>query len=45
VEAEEDGRTAAADLFVAGDITGGGSAQQAAASGTRAAQALLGDLS
>jgi sarcosine oxidase subunit alpha len=45
VEAEADGRTAAADIFVAGDITGGGSAQQAAASGTRAAQALIGGLS
>jgi len=45
VRAEADGRTAAADVFVAGDITGGGSAQQAAASGTRAAEALLGGLS
>jgi sarcosine oxidase subunit alpha len=45
VEAEADGRTAAPDVFVAGDITGGGSAQQAAASGTRAAQALIGGLS
>jgi sarcosine oxidase subunit alpha len=45
VRAEADGRTAAADVFVAGDITGGGSAQQAAASGTRAAETLLGGLS
>lgn len=45
VRAEPDGRTAAADVFVAGDITGGGSAQQAAASGARAAEALMGGLS
>ena len=45
VRAEADGRTAAEDVFVAGDITGGGSAQQAAASGARAAQALIGGLS
>lgn len=45
VRAEADGRTAAEDVFVAGDITGGGSAQQAAASGTRAAQTLIGGLS
>ena len=45
VRAEADGRTGAADVFVAGDITGGGSAQQAAASGARAAETLIGGLS
>jgi sarcosine oxidase subunit alpha len=45
VRAEADGRTAAADVFVAGDITGGGSARQAAASGARAAETLIGGLS
>jgi sarcosine oxidase subunit alpha len=45
VQAEADGRTAAPDVFVAGDITGGGSAQQAADAGARAAQALIGGLS
>ncbi len=45
VEAEEDGRTAAPDLFVAGDLTGGGSARQAANSGALVAEALLGGLS
>lgn len=45
VEAEPDGRTAAPDVFVAGDITGGGSAREAAASGARAVESLLGGLS
>ncbi|MDC0707719.1 2Fe-2S iron-sulfur cluster-binding protein [Stigmatella sp. ncwal1] len=41
VEADADGRTAAPQVFVAGDITGGGSAQEAAASGVRAAESLV----
>jgi sarcosine oxidase, subunit alpha len=45
VEAEEDGRTAAPDVFVAGDVTGGSSAREAAAAGARAAEALIGGLS
>ncbi|SEK73744.1 sarcosine oxidase subunit alpha [Stigmatella aurantiaca] len=45
VEAQADGRTASPKVFVAGDITGGGSAQEAAASGARAAEALIGGLS
>ncbi|WP_224363294.1 2Fe-2S iron-sulfur cluster-binding protein [Hyalangium versicolor] len=43
--AQQDGRTASEDVFVAGDITGGGTASEAAASGTRAAEALIGGLS
>jgi sarcosine oxidase subunit alpha len=42
VEADADGRTAAPHLFVAGDITGGGSAREAAAAGARAAEAIIG---
>jgi sarcosine oxidase subunit alpha len=45
VQAEADGRTAASDVFVAGDITGGGTAKEAAAAGARAAEALIGGLS
>jgi sarcosine oxidase subunit alpha len=45
VEAQADGGTAASDLFVAGDVTGGGSAKDAAAAGARTAQALVGGLS
>jgi sarcosine oxidase subunit alpha len=45
VEADADGRTAARDVFVAGDIRGGASAKDAAASGQRAAEALIGGLS
>ncbi len=45
VEADADGRTAASDVFVAGDVTGGTGAKEAAASGQRAAEALLGGLS
>ncbi len=45
VVAQEDGRTAEADLYVAGDVMGGKSAAEAAASGRRAAEALLGGLS
>ncbi|MDY7230986.1 2Fe-2S iron-sulfur cluster-binding protein [Hyalangium rubrum] len=45
VEAEADGSTAAPDLFVAGDITGGGNAKAAATAGARAAEALIGGLS
>ena len=45
VEAQADGRTAAAEVFVAGDVTGGGTAKEAAAAGARAAEALLGGLS
>ena len=45
VEAQANGSTAAADLFVAGDITGGGTAKEAMAAGARAAEALLGGLS
>ena len=40
VEADADGRTHSEDLFVAGDITGAKTAREAAASGTRAAQAV-----
>lgn len=42
VEADADGRTAAPHLFVAGDITGGGTAREAAAAGARAAEAICG---
>jgi len=45
VQAEANGSTAAPDLFVAGDITGGGTAREAAAAGARAAEALIGGLS
>ena len=45
VEAQANGSTAAEDLFVAGDITGGGTAREAMAAGARAAEALLGGLS
>jgi sarcosine oxidase subunit alpha len=45
VQAEADGRTAASDVFVAGDITGGGTAKEAAAAGARTAEALIGGLS
>jgi sarcosine oxidase, subunit alpha len=45
VEAQSEGRTAAPDVFVAGDITGGGTASDAAAAGARAAEALIGGLS
>jgi sarcosine oxidase subunit alpha len=45
VQAEANGSTAAPDLFVAGDITGGGTAKEATAAGARAAEALLGGLS
>ncbi|MCE9670178.1 2Fe-2S iron-sulfur cluster-binding protein [Myxococcus stipitatus] len=45
VVADADGRTKAADVFVAGDVTGGGTAKQAAEAGRRAAQALVGGLS
>lgn len=45
VEADAQGRTEAQDVYVAGDITGGGSARQAAEAGRRAAQALVGGLS
>ena len=45
VEADADGRTQAADVFVAGDVAKVGSAKDAAAMGARAAQALLGGLS
>ncbi|WP_434391493.1 FAD-dependent oxidoreductase [Melittangium boletus] len=44
VVADADGRTAAADVWVAGDVTGGGSTAQAAAAGQRAAEALSRDL-
>ncbi|WP_224240815.1 2Fe-2S iron-sulfur cluster-binding protein [Hyalangium gracile] len=44
-EAQPNGSTAAPDLFVAGDITGGGTASEAAAAGARAAEALIGGLS
>ncbi|WP_426752361.1 2Fe-2S iron-sulfur cluster-binding protein [Myxococcus sp. Y35] len=45
VEADADGRTHAADVFAAGDVTGGGTAKDAAAAGRRAAEALVGGLS
>ncbi|NTX39509.1 (2Fe-2S)-binding protein [Myxococcus sp. CA033] len=45
VEADADGRTEAPDIFAAGDLTGGGSAKDAAAAGRRAAQTLVGGLS
>lgn len=45
VSSDADGRTAAKDVFVAGDLTGGGSAAQAAESGARAARALAKELS
>ncbi|WP_257446248.1 2Fe-2S iron-sulfur cluster-binding protein [Archangium lipolyticum] len=45
VVADADGRTAAPDVFVAGDVTGGRSMAESAASGRRAAEALLGGLS
>ncbi|HZI11445.1 MAG TPA: FAD-dependent oxidoreductase, partial [Myxococcus sp.] len=45
VEAEADGRTAAPDVFAAGDVTGGGTAKEAAEAGRRAAEALVGGLS
>jgi sarcosine oxidase, subunit alpha len=45
VVAEADGRTAAKDVYVAGEVTGGKSAAESAASGQRAAEALLGGLS
>jgi sarcosine oxidase, subunit alpha len=44
VEAGAEGRTAAPDLFVAGDVRGEGSAAAAAASGARVAEALVGGL-
>jgi len=40
VVADADGLTAAPDVWVAGDVTGGGSTAQAAAAGRRAAEAL-----
>ena len=45
VEADVDGRTQAADVFAAGDLTGGGTAKDAVAAGRRAAEALVGGLS
>lgn len=45
VEADADGRTGAVDVFAAGDLTGGGTARQAADAGRRTAQALVGGLS
>ncbi|AKF81565.1 ferredoxin [Myxococcus fulvus 124B02] len=45
VEASAEGRTDAADVFVAGDVTGGGSAKEASEAGRRAAQALVEGLS
>jgi sarcosine oxidase subunit alpha len=45
VDADADGRTQAKDVFVAGDVTGGGTAKEAAAAGRRAAEALAGGLS
>ncbi|WNG58211.1 NAD(P)-binding protein [Archangium gephyra] len=44
VVADADGRTEAKDLYVAGDVTGGRSAAEAAADGKRAAEALVGSL-
>jgi sarcosine oxidase, subunit alpha len=43
--AEADGRTAAGDVWVAGDVRGGTSAAEAAAAGRRAAESLAGGLS
>lgn len=45
VEADADGRTGAQDVFVAGDVTGGGTAAEAAVAGRRVAEALVGGLS
>ncbi|WP_342381838.1 2Fe-2S iron-sulfur cluster-binding protein [Myxococcus stipitatus] len=45
VEADGQGRTEAQDVYVAGDVTGGGNARQAAEAGQRAARALVGGLS
>ncbi|AKQ66049.1 Sarcosine oxidase alpha subunit [Myxococcus hansupus] len=45
VETDTQGRTHAADVFAAGDVTGGGTAKDAAAAGRRAAEALVGGLS
>ncbi len=45
VEVDADGRTAAPDVFAAGDVTGGGTAKEAAEAGRRAAEALVGGLS
>jgi sarcosine oxidase, subunit alpha len=45
VVADADGRTAAPDVYVAGDVTGGRSTAESVASGRRAAEALLGGLS
>jgi sarcosine oxidase, subunit alpha len=45
VTAEADGRTAARDVYVAGDVAGGRSVAEAAASGRRVAEALIGGLS
>jgi sarcosine oxidase subunit alpha len=45
VEADADGRTAARDVYVAGEVRGGASAKEAAAAGKRAAEALIGGLS
>ncbi|WP_163781721.1 2Fe-2S iron-sulfur cluster-binding protein [Myxococcus vastator] len=45
VETDADGRTHAPDVYAAGDVTGGGTAKDAAAAGRRAAQALVGGLS
>ncbi len=44
VDVDADGRTAAATLFVAGELTGAMGAAAAAASGRRAAEALLGSM-
>lgn len=45
VVADAEGRTAAPEVFVAGDVTGGRSTAQAVADGARAAEALVGGLS
>jgi sarcosine oxidase subunit alpha len=45
VVAEADGRTSAPDVYVAGEVTGGTSAAEAATSGRRVAEALCGGLS
>ncbi|MCP3138094.1 2Fe-2S iron-sulfur cluster-binding protein [Pyxidicoccus xibeiensis] len=45
VGADADGHTQATDVFAAGDVTGGGTAKEAAAAGRRAAEALVGGLS
>lgn len=45
VEADADGRTAAEDIFVVGEVTGPHTAAESAASGARAARAVLGGLS